>query len=445
MKNFITGRRIAYLRSRNIPEMTQKELAKLIYASRTTISALENGERRLKESVIKELSDVFEVPDAYFRSNPYCKDLEIELEIAFEKLFTLEVVSTDDIFMNNRYDLEIGQEVAFRLLQAIYFYKKNDFEKGDCIAYHFVAKFNIDENEIKNNATLFKYFIFFKYELSFRESNLNACHHYAKQLLELVDSQKQKSVARVFLAQALFLKGSVEEAYSVMEVAVETIETFDEGFLLASAFINLSSILIYLNFCDRALEVLQKVERMTHKLENDDLKSLLLYQRGEMCRKRKEYEEALSYYERAYDLATDLSTQIKILDAMAICSVIKDTGHEEILDKLKKLKRKNLRKYDKMKLTFLKYCLQHHNYRSKSCERRMKGFVAYFDVNGYRLDLEYVYYYLAYYYRGNGMYKTAMLYFMKQEENEASGNENNLNKELLSSIVQKIKFLGNFF
>jgi len=414
--NFSIEKRIAYLRKSN--NLSQKELGEEIYLTQSTVAKCESG-ISLCKSTLQEIAEKFEIPWSYF--TPTEKDPEIDsiLDMAFGKLLNINIESLAEVFDKEPYELEISQEVAFRLLQTVYYYKSNQLEKGDQLSENFIPLFIENAEQIKDNATLLKYYYLYNYGLNFKNNALEECYNYCKLLSEMLTDNHQKGRCMVLMCQTLFRRKFINEAWSLTNKTIEFIETFDKGVLLAGAYVTLSSILATLKLYDEALEVLQKLENINESNNNLDALAVLFQHRGIIFSRKKEYQKAVEIHEMAYSNAKYPHNQVKILISLISCH-LKTKNILEATKYLNIMNKQDLRNHEKMILMSLKCEISLYSDDVKTHKMLLKPVLKYFEENNYLADLKHIYSYLANYYHEKNLYKQASTYFIKKErlENE---------------------------
>ena len=326
---FTITSRITFLRKEM--NLSQEELSNKIYLSRTHIGNLETGRHSLTDSTIEKFCEVFNVPEIYFKSVERNDEFDLLLKKAFEDLLYNKTEKLYELFEKKIYHLEINQEVAFKLLQAVYYFKKNDFEKANKISENFISVFVKNVNLIKDEIVLLKYYYLFCYEINFIENRLKDCYHYCKMISEITDDNYQKGRILVIQSQILFRNDFLNEALKSINETIDFIESFDKGFLLASANVALSSLLISFKFYDEALVTLKKLENINKRIENEDISSALLQHRGIIFERRKEYLKAIENYEKAYHIAKNHHNQIEFLISLIICHLNTTTNTADVL------------------------------------------------------------------------------------------------------------------
>jgi len=414
--NFNIEKRITYLRKKN--NFSQRQLSTKIFLTQSSITRHENGAPLYKE-LCQELSVGFGVPESYFMDAKKDPDVDLLLEGAFEKLLNINNKSLDELFSRNSYELEISQEVALKLLQAVYYYKNNRYEDGDKLSENFISVLIENEEQVKGNATLLKCYYLYNYELNFKNNKLDECYRYCKLLSEIVTDNYQKGRCLVLISQTSFRRGFMSEALLSVTEAIKFIETFDKGLLLSGAYVTYSSVLTNFKLYDEALEVLQKLENINKVNGYDDITAALLQHRGIIFSRKKEYQKAVRNYEMAYSNAKYPHIKIKILISLISChlktrNILEATKYLEIMNN------QNLRKHEKMISTSLKCEISLYSDDIKTHKMLLKPVLKYFEENNYLADLKHIYSYLANYYHEKNLYKQASTYFTKKErlENE---------------------------
>ena len=412
---FNIGKRVAFLRKIN-NQKTQYQLGKEIFLSQAHVANLEIGRYPFSNELIQNLSIIFDVPQSYFE--PVQKNCELDrlLENTFETMFSTNIESLAELFSTKTYDFEINQEVAFRLLQTVYYYKNNQFDNCDNNLL-FISTFIEDDASIQNNPTILKYYFLYAYQLNFHKNKLDKCYHYCKLLFESVESEYLKGKILILMAQTLYRNGLMSEALVSISEAIKFIEKFDEELLLSSAYVTLSSVLIHFKNYGEALKILTKIEDINKEHYNEDFLSVLLQHRGLIFKKKKAYPKAIDNYEKAYHIAKNTHNQIRILISLIICN-LKAKNLEEATKYLERLRNKQLRKHEKMVLFSLECELQLYNNSLDEHKDQLKTVLKYFEQNNYIADLKYIYSYLANYYSEKKMYKQATKYFIKKEKLE---------------------------
>ena len=273
-----------------------------MHLTQSTIVKYEKG-FPLPESKRGEFSEIFGVPESYFTTAKHDPKVDELLAEAFGKLLNINIESLAEMFASEPYELEISQEVAFRLLQAAYYYKSNQFEQGDELSDNFISLFIEDEQQLKANDTLLKYYYLYKYELNFKDNNLEECYNYCKLLAEITTDNHQKGRCLVLMCQILYRCKFINEAWNSINDAIAFIETFGQGILLAGAYVTLSSVLIFTKLHNEALKVLQKIENINQTINNSNIAAAIVQHRGLIFSKTKEYQKAIKNYEIAYSNA----------------------------------------------------------------------------------------------------------------------------------------------
>jgi len=412
---FMIVDRIVYLRKRD--NLSQKELSEAIFQSRSHVSNLEKNRSPLTVQNILKLCNFFEVPQNYFSPCDYRPKFRDELEASFEKLLYNDTECLHSFFSKDGYDLEVGQEVAYRLLQAVYYLKKNDFELATNLINNFIPTFIKNAEQIADNLTLQKYYHFYLYEKNFKENSLNECLEHSKILSELATDQKQKGRFMVFQSQILYRKGLLHENYTCINKTIDFIKSFDSGLLLASAYVNLSSVLLDFKLYDEALENLEKIKLINIQHNNKDLHAVYLHHRGLVLKNTKQYIEAIENLEAAYNCAKHPHNQTKMLISIIICNIkLKQLPKAKEYHNL--LKKQNLRLHEKMISQSLECEITLYENDLNFHEQKLQKVLKYFEANGYTSDLKYIYSYLLKYYFDKKMYKKVAIYSMLKERLE---------------------------
>jgi len=413
---FNIGKRVTFLRKIN-NQKTQLQLSKEIYLSQTHIANLETGRYPFSKELIQNLSMIFDVPQCYFEPKEKNCKFDESLENSFEMLLSPNTSeSFTELFSIETYDFEINQEVAFRLLQTVYYYKNNRFDNCNN-NLSFISTFIDDETSIKNNPTILKYYLLYAYHLNFHKNNLEQCYQYCKLLFEVVENEHLRGRILILMVQTLYRNKLINEALISINEAIKFIEKFDEGLLLSGAYVTLSSVLIHFKNYDEALRILTKIEDINKKYCDEDIFSILLQHRGVIFKRRKEYLKAIENYEKAYHVAKNTHNQGRILISLIIC-FLKVKNVNNATKYLEILRNKQLRVHEKMVLLSLECELHLYNNNLDEYTDQFKTVLNYFEKNNYTTDLIYIYSYLATYYSEKKMYKQATQYFIKKEKLE---------------------------
>jgi len=413
---FNIGKRVTFLRKIN-NQKTQRQLSKEIHLSQTHIANLETGRYPFSKELIQNLSMIFDVPQCYFEPREKNCKFDDLLESAFEILLSANTTeSLAELFSAETYDFEINQEVAFRLLQTVYYYKNNRFDNYNN-NLSFISTFIDDDDSIQNNPNISKYYFLYAYQLNFHKNKLDKCYHYCKLLFESVENEYLKGRILIIMAQTLYRNKLVNEALISINKAIKFIEKFDKGLLLLGAYVTLSSGLIHFKNYDEALQTLQKIEDINKEHCDEDIFSILLQHRGVIFKRRKEYLKAIENYEKAYRIAKNTHNQVRILISLIICH-LKVKNMDNVTKCLEILRKKQLRTHEKMVLLSLECELHLHNNNLDDCTDQLKIVLKYFEKNNCTTDLKYIYSYLATYYSEQKMYKQATKYFIKKEQLE---------------------------
>lgn len=292
--------------------------------------------------------------------------------------------------------------------------KKNDFEPAANLINHFIPTFIRNAKQIDDHPILLKYYHFYLYETNFKENNLNECLEHSKILSEIITDKKQKGRFMVFNSQTLFRKGLLHNNYTSINKTIEFIKSFDNGLLLASAYVNLSSTLIAFKLHDEALENLKKIKSINDQYNNEDLYAVYLHHRGTVLKNSKKYIEAIEDLEIAYNCAKHPHNQIRILISIIICNLkLKQTSKAN--EYLNLLKKKNLRLHEKMISQSLECEIMLYENDFNTHEGKLQRVLKYFETNGYTSDLKYIYSYLSKHYFDKKLYKKAATYLILKE------------------------------
>jgi len=328
-------------------------------------------------------------------------------------LFLLKVSS---LFGNNSkepYELEISQEVAFRLLQTVYYYKSNQLEKGDRLSENFIPVFIENVEKIKDNTTFLKYYYSYNYELNFKNNALEECYNYCKLLSEMLTDNHQKGRCLILMCQTLYRRKHVNEAWNSINKAIEFIETFDEGVLLSGAYVTLSSVLVFFKLYDEALKVLQKIEDISKVNGNTNITATLFQHRGTIFLRKKDYQKAIENFEMAYSKVKYPQIKSSILISLISCH-LKTKNILEATRYLDIMRDHELRDHEK-KIVESFEC-QIGLYSDELEKSELRRVLKYFESNNYLTDLKYIYSYLADYYWEQKSYKESAKYYRKKEQ-----------------------------
>jgi len=410
---FKIAKRIIYLRKEI--KLSQAALAKKIYLSQSQVARLENGKSPLAESIIENLAKTFHVPEHYFHICSKSTENDAVLENAFVRLLYNDIKTVQQLFEQKPFDYEISQEVKFRLLQVIYFYKKNEFDKGQCISDNYIPLFIKTEDDAKECSTLLKFYYLYMVELNFKENKLDICHQYYQLLLNIVTDKYHQARLHLLMAQASVRNAMLSRSLTEINHTISLLESLDSDFLLSSAYLTKSAIFIRLALYDEALRILEKSEAFNKKINNIDIQASIFQNRASIYTKQKKYEKAMKSYVEAYELVTNSHNQSILLISLIICNN-KLKNSSNALKWIKILKAKNLREHERMIL------------RSLECEMKLNEQVFdtsqinvvlnYFEEHNSYVDLKYIYSYLADYYFKQNIHKKAAVYYDKRERLE---------------------------
>jgi len=404
--------RITYLRKLN--KLTQNDLSKLIHLTQPNIARYEKGVP-LPQNIRQALSEVFGVSESYFMATKPDPKVDALLEDTFCKLLNINIESLSEVFEREPYDLEISQELAFRLLHIVYYYKNNQFKQGDKLYDDFIALFIDNEQQLEDHATLLKCYHLYKYELNFKDNNLEECYNYCKLLTGIVTNDHQKGRCLVLMSQTLSKRGFMNEALLSINKAIAFIETFDKGMLLAGAYVNHSSILVNFKLYNEALETLQKLENINKVTANQDASAVLFQHRGAIFLRTKEYQKAVENYELAHSNAKYPHIQIKILISLISCH-LKMKNIAEAKKHLEIMQNQELRQHEMMIMKSLECEIYLHNNEIDKHKKLLKNVLNYFEANNLTSDLKHIYSYLAKYHYEQQSYKEAATYLIKKEQ-----------------------------
>jgi len=412
--NFKIEGRITYLRKLN--NLTQDDLSKRIHLTQPNIVRYEKG-APLPEDKRQEFSKAFKVPVTYFTATKPDPKVDELLDDTFGKLLNINIEPLAEMFASEPYELEISQEVAFRLLQAAYYYKSNQFEQGDKLSDNFISLFIEDEQQLKDHPTLLKCYYLYKHELNFKDNNLEECSNYCQLLAEIVDDNHQKGRCLVLMSQTAFRRGLMNKALTSTNKAITFIETFDKGLLLLGAYVTQSSVLISFKIYEDALEVLQEIENINQTINNPNIAAAIVQHRGFIFSKTKDYQKAIENYEMAYSNSKYPHNQLKLLISLISCH-LKTKNIVEATKYLEIMRKKELRQHEKMIMMSFECEIHLYNGDINKHKKLLKIVLKYFEANNCLLDLKYIYSYLAKHHHEKHDYKEASTYFTKKEELE---------------------------
>ena len=109
-----------------------------------------------------------------------------------------------------------------------------------------------------------------------------------------------------------------EESLLYINRAIESVDkTKDNHKFLCTAYIQLSALYIEMDQLDNALEIVKELNELVNQVNSNEIKVIAFQHIGTIYFKQGEYEEALFYYLKSYDLV--LPSPIEIVHSIIYC------------------------------------------------------------------------------------------------------------------------------
>jgi len=406
-------KRIIYLRKKS--GKSQSEIAKSIYLSNSHLSNIEAGRYELTTGVIQLLAKRFEVSTDYFKLTPNSPELAKNLEVTFSK-----ILLDDDrdislsLFENLPDAISFEQELAWKILEVIFYYKQHEFEKAKAIKKNYLSVF-LEEIEIEQLPRyLQKYYTLYKFESHYKQSEFSKCYEFLEGLSKLLAHQNHQVKVTLMQTELFISLEQYGKAFVHIGTAIDLLKDTEDYPLLAKSLILKSVINLKLGLYDEVHLIIQELEAFITKHNLTEFRGFIFQHKGFVYEKSHQFYEALSNYEQAYYLAEKAELVIECLISIISCH-IKLKNLEKARHYLDATSTMTLSKTNEMILLSLESELFLYQEKIKEHRSSLKKVFKYFKSIQVYEDLAYIYDYLANYYLEKKSYKNAAFYYHKKE------------------------------
>ncbi|MCL1950679.1 MAG: helix-turn-helix transcriptional regulator [Turicibacter sp.] len=407
--------RIKLIRKQN--KLTQKQLADYLNVSKTTVGHWENGRRRLQEGDVEAFSKVLNLNPNYL-INPIenekvseCLNGGLEYYLRNELICLKNTVTT--LEKTPLYHIE--QEFYTKLFLVTCHYRTGEYEKAIELESSFLNFYY--EAEVKKESSDFETCLKLCYliEKFNYEGKYSSGEKMSVELSSLLKDKKQILINKIRTISFIMKQQRYEDGYEKLFHLKGRVEEFNDEKISCDFGIYWAISHRRLNLHKKAISIFSEIEKIA--LSNDDKELLLLiYQnKGVMSSQLGNYEEALSYHIKAYEMAVSSKSRGGTLRSLIVTS-LRLNQFDEADKYISQSDSFPLIKEDKMAIQSYKAELALYKGDKFSSEYYLSDSYDYFVSKKDIRMLKYIYNFLAKYHARQKNFKNATEYFMKLEE-----------------------------